>query len=269
VDGRQNSITPAELYARLGTGTAPLVIDVRRDDVFADADRLIAAAFHQSPDRVESWAYNLAADRPVTVYCVHGHEVSQSVATVLRALGVNATYLEGGIEGWLEKGLPTRRNIGSQPGKWITRERPKIDRIACPWLIQRFVDARSQFLYVPTAKVVVAAAALNATPYDIDGVEFTHEGDKCSFDTIIRIYDIRDPALDYLATIVRGADTSRHDLAPQCGGLFAISLGLSANFSDDHEMLVHGMVIYDALFAWCRSLQAETRNWPATAATAA
>jgi hypothetical protein len=111
---------------------------------------------------------------------------------------------------------------------------------------------------------------LNATPYDIDGVEFTveftHEGDRCSFDTIIRIYDIRDPALDRLAAIVRGADTSRHDLAPQCGGLFAISLGLSANFSNDHEMLAHGMVIYDALFAWCRSLQAAPHNWPATAA---
>ena len=269
MDGTQSSITSSELYARLGTGTAPLIIDVRPDAVFTDADRLIASAFRQSPDRLESWARDLAANRPVIVYCVHGHEVSQSVATVLRAFGFNATYLEDGIEGWVEKGLPTRRNIGSQPGKWITRERPKIDRIACPWLIRRFIDARSQFLYVPTAKVVAAAAALNATPYDIDGVEFTHEGDKCSFDTIIRIYDIRDPALDRLATIVRGADTSRHDLAPQCGGLVAISLGLSANFSNDHEMLAHGMVIYDALFAWCRSLQAETHNWPAAAATAA
>ena len=269
MDGTQSSITSSELYAKLGAATAPLVIDARPDAVFADADRLIASAFRQSPDRVESWARDLVADRPVTVYCVHGHEVSQSVSTVLRALGFNATYLEGGIEGWFELGLPTRRNIGSQPGKWITRERPKIDRIACPWLIRRFIDPRSQFLYVPTAKMLAAAAALNATPYDVDGVEFTHEGDRCSFDTIIRVYDIRDAALDRLATIVRGADTSRHDLAPQCGGLFAISLGLSANFPNDHEMLAHGMVIYDALFAWCRSLQAETHNWPATAATAA
>jgi rhodanese-related sulfurtransferase len=269
VDGTKSSITSPELYVRLGTGAAPLVIDVRRDAVFADADRLIASAYHQSPDRVGSWVRDLSVDRPVAVYCVHGHEVSQSVATVLRALGFNATYLEGGIESWIEKGLPTRRNIGSQTSQWITRERPKIDRIACPWLIRRFIDARSQFLYVPTAKVVATAAALNATAYDVDGVEFTHEGDKCSFDTIIRIYGIRDPALDRLAVIVRGADTSCHDLAPQCGGLFAISLGLSANFPDDHEMLAHGMVLYDALFAWCRSLQAEMHNWPATAATAA
>jgi rhodanese-related sulfurtransferase len=266
VDGTQSSITSSELYDRLGTGTAPVVIDVRRDAAFADTDRLIASAFHQSPDGVESWAHGLAPDRTVTVYCVHGHEVSQSVATVLRALGFKAAYLENGIEGWTGNGLRTRRHIGSQPAKWITRERPKIDRIACPWLTRRFIDTRSQFLYVPTAKVVAAAAALNATPYDIDGVEFTHEGDRCSFDTIIRIYDIRDPALDRLAAIVRGADTSRHDLAPQCGGLFAISLGLSANFSNDHEMLAHGMVIYDALFAWCRSLQAAPHNWPATAA---
>jgi rhodanese-related sulfurtransferase len=195
----------SELYAKLGAATAPLVIDARPDAVFADADRLIASAFRQSPDRVESWARDLVADRSVTVYCVHGHEVSQSVSTVLRALGFNATYLEGGIEGWFELGLPTRRNLGSQPGKWITRERPKIDRIACPWLIRRFIDPRSQFLYVPTAKILAAAAALNATPYDVDGVEFTHEGDRCSFDTIIRVYDIRDAALDRLATIVRGA----------------------------------------------------------------
>lgn len=268
MDGIESSITSSELYGQLGTETAPFVIDVRRDATFADADRLIASAFHQSPDRVESWANDFARDRPLTVYCVRGHEVSRNVATVLRARGFNATYLEGGIEGWVENGLPTRRNLGSQLSKWITRERPKIDRIACPWLIRRFINARSQFLYVPTAKVVTAASALNATPYDVDGVEFTHEGDRCSFDTILRIYDIRDPAVDRLATIVRGADTSRHDLAPQCGGLFAISLGLSANFSNDHEMLAHGMVIYDALFAWCRSLQAERHNWPSSTATA-
>jgi hypothetical protein len=110
--------------------------------------------------------------------------------------------------------------------------------------------------------VLAVAQQTGATPYDIDGVEFSHEGERCSFDTILRIYDIHDSALDHLATIVRGADTSRHDLAPQCGGLFAISLGLSANFPDDQAMLRHGMVIYDALYTWCRSLQAETHNWP-------
>ena len=114
---------------------------------------------------------------------------------------------------------------------------PKIDRIACPWLIRRFIDPRAEFIYVPTKQVLAVAKETGGTPYDIEGVEFAHEGERCSFDTILRIYGIHDPALDHLATIVRGADTSRHDLAPQCGGLLAISLGLSANFHDDHEML--------------------------------
>jgi hypothetical protein len=187
------------------------------------------------------------------------------VATALRAAGVDAVFLQDGIAGWIAKGLPTHRTIGATPGKWVTRERPKIDRIACPWLIRRFIDPQAEFIYVPTKDVLEVAKATGGTPYDIEGVEFAHEGERCSFDTIVRIYGIKDPALDHLAEIVRGADTSRHDLTPQCGGLFAISLGLSANFPDDHEMLGHGMVMYDALYTWCRSLQAETHNWPATA----
>jgi hypothetical protein len=127
-------------------------------------------------------------------------------------------------------------------------------------LIHRFIDPHAQFLYVPTNQVIGIATDLAATPYDIDGVEFGHEGDRCSFDAIIRVYDMKDPPLDHLAKIVRGADTSRHELTPECGGLFAISLGLSANFSDDHEMLARGMVVYDALYKWCRSLQQESHN---------
>ena len=191
--------------------------------------------------------------------------MSQGVAAALVAAGNDAVYLDGGIAGWIEQQLPTRRNIGTTPSKWVTREHPKIDRIACPWLIRRFIDPNAEFIYVPTSRVLAVATETGGTPYDIDGVEFSHEGERCSFDTILRIYDIRAPALDHLATIVRGADTSRHDLAPQCAGLFSISLGLSANFPNDHEMLKHGMVIYDALYTWCRSLQAETHNWPAKA----
>ncbi len=264
MNGNQPSISPRDLHARLGTASAPLVIDVRRPADFAGADRLVASAFHCVPDDVEQWRKTLPAGRAVTVYCVHGHQVSQGVAAALRAAGVDATYLDGGIAGWIEHGLPTRKNIGSSPGKWVTREHPKIDRIACPWLIRRFIDPRAEFIYVPTKQVLAVAKETGGIPYDIDGVEFTHEGERCSFDTILRIYAVKDAALDHLATIVRGADTSRHDLAAQCGGLFAISLGLSANFPDDHEMLKHGMVIYDALYTWCRTLQAETHNWPST-----
>ena len=136
--------------------------------------------------------------------------------------------------------------------KWITRERPKIDRIACPWLVSRFINPEAEFVYVPSHDVAKVAAEVGGTPYDIDNVEFGHVGDRCSFDAIINAYGIEDAALDRLATIVRGADTSRPDLTPQGGGLLAISHGLSANFPDDYEMLKHGLVMYDALYAWCR-----------------
>jgi len=265
MDNRKHSITPHDLYARLGSAAAPVIVDVRRDGDFADADRLVASAYHRSPDGVERWRDELPGGRPVVAYCVHGHQVSQGVTAALRLMGVEAGFLEGGIASWTEQGLPTRRNIGASPGKWVTREHPKIDRIACPWLIRRFIDLNAEFIYIPKDQVVAVARRTGGTPYDIDGVEFTHEGERCSFDAILRIYDIKDPALDHLATIVRGADTSRHELSPQCAGLFAISLGLSANFPDDHEMLKHGMAIYDALYTWCRGLQAETHNWPARA----
>jgi hypothetical protein len=146
--------------------------------------------------------------------------------------------------------------------KWVTRERPKIDRIACPWLIARFIDEQPEFLYVPSDRVRVVAEETGATPYDVPDVELSHVGDLCSFDAFLSKYRLDDPALQRLATIVRGADTSRLDLTPQSAGLFAISLGLSANFADDHEMLGHGMVMYDALYAWCRDRQGETHNWP-------
>ena len=148
--------------------------------------------------------------------------------------------------------------------KWVTRERPKIDRIACPWLITRFIDAQAEFLYVPAADVLRVAAEQHATPYDIPGVEMSHVGEHCSFDAFLAKYHLDDPALQRLALIVRGADTSRLDLTPQSAGLVAISLGLSQTFSDDHQMLQHGMVLYDALYAWCRSCQNETHNWPPT-----
>lgn len=146
--------------------------------------------------------------------------------------------------------------------KWITRERPKIDRIACPWLISKFIDPDAEFLYVPSADVLRIAAETGATPYDVPGVELSHEGDLCSFDAFLKKYALHDAALAQLAQIVRGADTARLDLSPQSAGLYAISLGLSQNYSDDHAMLDHGMVVYEALFAWCKSCQTETHNWP-------
>jgi rhodanese-related sulfurtransferase len=260
MDGKNLSISPHDLYARLGTAAAPAIVDIR-PELPAQA-RLIVSASPSSPKQERHWSSAFPGERSLVVYCMHGREISQNAARVLRTVGIDARHLEGGFVGWTELNLPTRRNIGGTPGQWVTRERPKIDRIACPWLIARFIDPQAQFSYVPAAQVLAAAQKTGATPYDIDGVEFSHEGERCSFDTILRTYDIHDPALDHLAAIVRGADTSRHDLAPQCGGLFAISLGLSANFPDDQAMLRHGMVLYDALYTWCRRLQAETHNWP-------
>jgi rhodanese-related sulfurtransferase len=260
-----SAITVSELARLTGTAKAPLVIDVRREQAFDASECMIAAAIRRQPEDVEQWRGGLPVRRPIAVYCVHGHEVSQGVASALRNAGTDACYVAGGFTAWIERNLPLRRKRGIEarhPSRWVTRERPKVDRIACPWLIRRFIDPTATFIYVPADRVLAFAEESGATPYDVAGVEFTHEGDRCSFDTFLRMFRIVDPALDHLAGIVRGADTSRHDLTPQCGGLFAISLGLSANFPDDHEMLEHGMVIYDALYSWCRSLQAETHNWP-------
>ena len=145
--------------------------------------------------------------------------------------------------------------------KWVTRERPKIDRIACPWLIARFIDPAAEFLYVPAADVLAIAKETGAIPYDIPGVEYGHRGERCSFDAFLDKHDLNDPALRQLAVIVRGADTDRLDLAPQCADLLALSLGLSKNFADDHAMLSQGMVMYDALYAWVKNAQAEHHNW--------
>jgi rhodanese-related sulfurtransferase len=258
MNARIPSVSSGELYARLGTAAAPVLLDVRRDDAFNKDNGLIIGAFHRSPEEVEPWSKYLAPDHPVVAYCVHGHDVSQGVAARLHSGGIKASYLEGGIAGWRAAGLPTRKRLGVVENKWVTREHPKIDRIACPWLISRFVNPLAEFLYVPVTEVVAVAKAAGATAYDIKDAEFGHVGDQCSFDAIMRIFEIRVPALDRLATIVRGADTSRPDLTPQCAGLLAISHGLSANHPDDHEMLKHGMIIYDALYTWCR-LHAEKR----------
>jgi rhodanese-related sulfurtransferase len=259
MDGQLSSISPHDLYARLGTGRAPALIDVRSEDAFAADERLIVGALRRPPEKVRQWLKKLPVDRPVVAYCSHGHEISHGVSSTLRRNGIQAGYLEGGMTEWKERNLPTRRKRGPVEDKWVTREHPKVDRIACPWLISRFVSPDAEFIYVPPNEVATTAAEVGGTPYDVKGVEFGHHGDGCSFDAIIRTYDIHDPALDSLATIVRGADTSRPDLAPQCEGLLAISYGLSANFPNDHEMLARGLIIYDALYPWCR-LQAERQR---------
>ena len=262
MDEGRFSIFAPDLYARLGTAAAPLLIDVRRTPTFDADEWMIAGATRRAPDAVAQWGAVLPKAGPVVVYCAHGLEIGRDTASALRGFGVDARFLAGGIAEWAEQKLPLRRKLPDQSSNWVTRERPKIDRIACPWLIRRFIDPEASFLFVPTARVFDVARAGGAIAYDIPGAEpFTHDGELCSFDAFLKVFGLTDPALDALALIVRGADTARLELTPQSPGLLALSLGLSANYPDDHAMLAYGMIMYDALYAWCRSLQGETHNW--------
>ena len=255
------SITSAALRQAVVSDNPPLVIDVRHEERFRDAPDLVRGALRRDPLRVADWARTLPSAASVVVYCVHGHEVSQGAAAALQAAGIGARFLEGGIEHWRESGGALAAKPKGAATRWVTRERPKIDRIACPWLLRRFIDPEAEFLYAPTPEVRRVAAEREAVPYDIPEVEFSHEGDLCSFDAFLTAYRLRDPALDELALIVRGADTNHLELAPQAAGLAAISLGLSRLYADDHEMLAHGMVMYDALYAWCREGKTEVHTW--------
>lgn len=255
------SITPAALRQAQRSHHRPLVIDVRKKPAFVAAPDMILGALRRDPLRVAAWGGTLPQAASIVVYCVHGHEVSQGAAQALRAAGISAHFLEGGIEHWRESSGDLERKPTGASTRWVTRERPKIDRIACPWLVRRFVDSEAEFLYVPAADVRRVAADREAEPYDIPDVKFSHEGERCSFDAFLKAYGLKDPALDELALIVRGADTGRLDLAPQASGLAAISLGLSRMHKDDHEMLEHGMVLYDALYAWCKEGKDEVHTW--------
>jgi rhodanese-related sulfurtransferase len=255
-------ITVSELRTELSRPKPPIVIDVRRRPAFAVSTEMASGALRRDPEQVGAWASSLPSASSVVVYCVHGHEVSQKTAAALAQAGVQARYLEGGLEeGWKAAEEPLDRKPANASTRWVTRERPKIDRIACPWLIARFVDPEAEFLYVPAKEVLAAAKEKEAVPYDVANVHFTHDAERCSFDAFLKHYRLEDPALVELAAIVRGADTSRLDLAPQAPGLAAISLGLSRNFKDDHEMLRHGMVMYDALYTWCKEGKEEIHTW--------
>jgi rhodanese-related sulfurtransferase len=256
------STSITDLRATLARANAPLLVDVRRDPAFQAAGETIAGALRRDPASVADWMKTLPRASSVVVFCVHGHEVSQGVARTLGEHGIQASFLEGGIEAWRAASGTLDRKPKAANSRWVTRERPKIDRIACPWLIARFVDPGAEFLYVPSKQVRDVAQEQDAIPYDVPDVHFTHEGEYCSFDAFVKHYGLGgDPALARLALIVRGADTGKHGLAPQAPGLLAISQGLSRNFSDDHEMLRHGLVLYDALYAWCKDGQDEVHTW--------
>jgi rhodanese-related sulfurtransferase len=247
------TFSAAELKRVHGAPDRPIIVDVRKMPAFRDASETIAGAIRRDPEGVAQWADALPRAAQVVAYCVHGHEVSQSVAKALSERGLRAGYLEGGLAHWKAENGPMDAKPAGANTRWVTRERPKIDRIACPWLVSRFVDRDAEFLYVPAREVRDVARTREAIPYDVPEVYFTHDGERCSFDAFVKHYGLgADPALQRLALIVRGADTGKLELAPQVPGLAAVSLGLSRIFPDDHQMLHHGMVLYDALYAWCR-----------------
>lgn len=255
-------ISPQKLIQARNNSAPPLLIDVRRETAFRSAPDMVAGALRRDPATVETWAAELPVAASIAVYCVHGHEVSQNVAKALRNRGLNAQFVEDGIEeGLRAAGDELMAKPVDAATRWITRERPKVDRIACPWLITRFLDRDAEFLYVPSAAVKKVAAEKTAIPYDVPDVMFSHDGRLCSFDAFIRIFRLTDPALLLLADIVRGADTGHPEIAPQAAGLVALSLGLSRLIKDDHEQLRQGMVMYDALYLWCKEGQDEKHTW--------
>jgi rhodanese-related sulfurtransferase len=263
------SISSYDLWNLIGTNNAPRVLDVRRRDIYGAAEGVIPGSVWRDPERAHEWIGTLDSV-PTVIVCKMGHQLSQMIAAQLRERGSGAQIVEGGYAAWTEAGLPlvSKRTLDrlapNGPSVWVTRRRPKIDRIACPWLIRRFIDPDARFLFVDPSEVLNTANEIGAIPFDIEGVEIGHEGERCSFDTLLKLFGLEsEPSLARLALIVRGADTARHDLAPEASGLHAISLGLSALAGDDdHGLLSRGFVVYDGLFAYIRFASEERHNWP-------
>lgn len=266
-----DAITPDKLAKLLGTPRCPTILDNRRDGLRNDDPLLLpgARAIAEAdlvPERLEPLIASLSG--PVVVACAEGHGRSQGLAALLRSRGIAAEYLEGGYADWRAAGHPlidpAKITVRDAEGRsvWVTRSRPKVDRIACPWLIRRFIDPRAVFLYVAPAEVANVAALYGGMPFDVEDTFWSHRGELCTFDVMLAEFGLTMPALDRLARIVRGADTARPDLAPEAPGLLAASLGLSRMYSDDLEQLEAGMSLYDAFYRWCRDATEETHNWP-------
>lgn len=267
-----NEITVPQLSRRIGLPDAPALVDVRIDEDFEADPRMIPGARRHDYRQVSEWSTRYAG-RQVVVICHRGKKLSHGVAAHLRADGITAESLDGGMVGWSEATQPTVTTVRMPPrdaqGRtvWVTRERPKVDRIACPWLIRRFIDPGARFLFVKASEVPDVADRFSAAPFDIDGVFWSHRGDTCTFDTMLTEFGLDLPPLLHLARVVRGADTARPDLAPESAGLLAASLGYSRMFKDDLAQLEAAMSFYDALYRWCRDATDETHNWPAPSVT--
>jgi rhodanese-related sulfurtransferase len=263
-----NSISPEKLVRLVGVPHGPVLFDVRHDADFKADPRFVPGANRRNAEAVAEWAPGFAG-RSAVVICQNGRTLAEGVAAWLRQAGVSsAEVLSGGHGAWAEAGLPLvpeaklpKRDAAGRT-VWVTRSRPKVDRVACPWLIRRFVDPTAVMLFVTPAEVPSVAQQFGGAPFDIEGVFWSHRGDRCTFDTMLEEWGLETEPLKRLATIVRGADTGRSDLVPEAAGLLAASLGLSRMYTDDLEQLDAAMWLYDAFYRWCRDATEETHNWP-------
>ncbi|MDB5567931.1 MAG: sulfurtransferase [Tardiphaga sp.] len=261
------SISVDKLSRLIGTSTTPVLIDVRTAEDFAADPRIIPDALRRPHETAADWAKSFAG-RSVIVVCQKGLKLSEGAAAWLRHSGVAAETLDGGFDAWKAAKLPAVPVAKLPPpdaqGRtvWVTRSRPKIDRIACPWLVRRFVDPDAVFLFVAPSEVEAVGDRFGAVPFDIENVFWSHRDDLCTFDVMIEEFGLSTPPLDRLATMVRAADTGRPELSPEAPGLMAASLGLSRMFDDDLAQLDAGMLVYDAFYGWCRDATGETHNWP-------
>jgi rhodanese-related sulfurtransferase len=260
-------ITISQLSRLVGLPQAPAIVDVRTDEDYRADPRLLPGSIRRDYRAISQWAPEYRGKSVVAV-CQKGQKLSEGTAAWLRHEGIGAEALEGGFEGWNKAvellvrtdKIPPRDDKGRT--LWVTRSRPKIDRIACPWLIRRFIDPNAVFLFVIAPEVMAVAERFKATPFDIEEVFWSHRGESCTFDTMVEEFGLRTPPLLHLAKIVRGADTARSDLAPECAGLLAASLGYSRMYREDLPQLDAAMSLYDAFYRWCRDATAETHNWP-------
>ena len=263
-----NTIAPDKLLRLVGVPHGPAVIDVRTEEDFQADPRLIPGAVRRPYAAVSTWGDGLK-ERAAVVVCSKGQKLSEGVAAWLRHAGASsAEVLTGGHVGWAEAGLPlvpeAKLPRRDEQGRtiWVTRSRPKVDRIACPWLIRRFIDPHAVFLFVMPAEVPAVAERFGGAAFDIENTFWSHRGEQCTFDTMLDELGLDTPPLRKLAAIVRGADTGRPELVPEAAGLLAASLGLSRMFTDDLEQLEAGMLLYDSFYRWCRDATDETHNWP-------
>lgn len=262
-----NTISQPTLLRLIGTKRMPVLVDVRTSSDFAENPGFIPTAFRCCHDQIAKLALE-SPDQSFVIICDKGLKLSHGSAAVLRAAGASALTLEGGMRGWIKAGLPVIPVASIAPGwtgtptRWVTRHRPKIDRIACPWLIRRFVDPKAEFLFVPPSEVHAVADNFDAIPFDIPDAPWTHTKDLCTFDAMLNGFGLSMSALSKMANVIRAADIGTLDEAPEAAGLLAISVGLSREHKDDLTQMEAGFVVYDALFRWARDGAGETHSWP-------